>query len=320
MRRDTTEMKPLNIERFFRSQLKLSQVRLVVAIAELQQLSRVALSLNVTAPAVSKQIAEFERSLKHKILKRVGNRVEFTDVGALLVRRSRELLDHVKEVGAELDAFSAGKIGRIGVGVAPSVAPLFLPSIVAILNTEAPNVAIEVREGNFDALAPLLDSSELDLIITRETHHRKSANFHEEHVLSDPIVIVSGASWPIAKRRPLFWRHLNNEKWLLPERGSHFCDVALEFLEGNSVSPSAGSIHSSSLTANVALVQSHPYVTFMPLAFVRRYQFRDAEKITVLPLSTRDLLGSVKVVRRRDDERPVIALLTTCIRNHAQSI
>jgi DNA-binding transcriptional LysR family regulator len=312
-------MRSPNIERFFCSQLKLSQLRLVVAIAELQQLSRVAVALNVTAPAVSKQIAELERSLKHKILKRVGNRVEFTEVGALLVRRSRELLDHIKSVGAALDAFCAGKIGKVGVGVAPSVAPLFLPSVVTILSTEAPNIAIEVREGNFDALAPLLDNGELDLIITRETFHQRSANFHEEHVLSDPIVIVSGTSWPIAKRRPLFWRHLNNEKWLLPERGSHFCNVALEFLDSNNVAPSGGSIHSSSLAANVALIQSHPYLTFMPLAYVRRHQLREAKTIAVLPLSTRDLLGSVKVVRRRDDQRPVISLLTTSVRNHSQS-
>lgn len=68
------------IDRFFRSGLKLPHLRILVSLAELGQVTRVAAAFHVTQAAISKQIGEIEEALGVPVARRVGNAVELTDL------------------------------------------------------------------------------------------------------------------------------------------------------------------------------------------------------------------------------------------------
>ncbi len=88
------------VDNFFRSRLRLSQLRMLVAVADLGQFKKVAGALNISPPAVSKQIAEIEEALRQPIVSRVGNHIEFTALGHLLSMRARELLEQIDRTRA----------------------------------------------------------------------------------------------------------------------------------------------------------------------------------------------------------------------------
>src|SRR6185437_3010689 len=89
------------IERFFQAGLKLSHLRLLTMFDSLGQIRLVAEKLNVTQPAVSKQLAELEAGLGVPVLTRVGNRLFFTPVGETLMKRGREVFHQLEQARFE---------------------------------------------------------------------------------------------------------------------------------------------------------------------------------------------------------------------------
>ncbi|MGR4068255.1 LysR family transcriptional regulator [Billgrantia sp. C5P2] len=73
-----------DIKRFFKHVLKLRHLRTIAMLTEMGQVSRVAQELNVTQPAISKQIGEIERALDAPIVQRQGNRIVLTPIGERL--------------------------------------------------------------------------------------------------------------------------------------------------------------------------------------------------------------------------------------------
>ncbi|MFM0091817.1 LysR family transcriptional regulator [Paraburkholderia sediminicola] len=90
------------IERFFQAGLKLSHLRLLTLFDSLGQIRLVAEKLNVTQPAISKQLAELEAGLGVSVMTRVGNRLQLTAVGETLTRRAREVFHQLEQARYEV--------------------------------------------------------------------------------------------------------------------------------------------------------------------------------------------------------------------------
>ncbi|RYG56216.1 LysR family transcriptional regulator, partial [bacterium] len=155
------------IDRFFSSRIRISQIRMLVAIDDLKQLKKVAQLMNVTPPAISKQLAEIEDALGQKVLQRVGSRLEFTEVGAVLARHARTIIEQLARTRMEVDQLCAGVASKVGLGAVPTVAPFFLPALVNELKQRSPGSEIKLKEAQFDRLAPLLDDKTLDVVLAR---------------------------------------------------------------------------------------------------------------------------------------------------------
>lgn len=302
------------IERFFNLKLRLSQLRVLVAIADLGQLKRVAAALHVTPPAISKQVAEIEESLQHAVTTRLGNRIEFTPLGALLARRAREVLAQIECARIEVDELCSGAAGTLGIGVVPTVASLFVPVLVTTLKTRAPNAAIRIYEHHFDRLAPMLADGTIDLAVARETTHPLSSGFVEEQVMEDPVAIVCAVQHRLLQKARLAWADLQDVPWILPMRGSSTYMHLESLLLRHGLTVPQQSIESNALSATIGLLRAYPFVALMPLAYAR--SFDQPHGLSVLPLSTQGMQGAIKAVWRRGNRNPVVALLAEAMRQH----
>ena len=65
--------------------MTLEQLRIFVAVAELEHMTRAAQSLNLTQSATSAAIAALETRYAVKLFNRIGRRIELTDAGRLFV-------------------------------------------------------------------------------------------------------------------------------------------------------------------------------------------------------------------------------------------
>jgi DNA-binding transcriptional LysR family regulator len=100
--------------------MELRQLRYFVAIADAGNISRAAKKIFLTQPALSRQIKALEEEIGHCLLERQAHSIRLTPVGELLLRESRELLQHAEQV---LDRMRAAGHGvRLRVGYAPSLA------------------------------------------------------------------------------------------------------------------------------------------------------------------------------------------------------
>lgn len=74
--------------------MTLDQLRVFVAVADLQHVTRASYALDMMQSAVSKSVAALEGETGLKLFDRVGRNIRLTATGAAFRDRALELLDH----------------------------------------------------------------------------------------------------------------------------------------------------------------------------------------------------------------------------------
>src|SRR5262245_18962024 len=101
--------------------MNLRQLRAFAAIADVGGFARAAGRLNVSQPALSRQIHALEAELGVPLFDRIGRRVQLTSEGEELPRRSRRLLAEADSLGERARSLKAGQTGILRVGATPLV-------------------------------------------------------------------------------------------------------------------------------------------------------------------------------------------------------
>jgi LysR family transcriptional regulator, benzoate and cis,cis-muconate-responsive activator of ben and cat genes len=77
--------------------VELRHVRYFVAVAEMENVSRAALKLHVSQPALSRQIRNLEDEIGFSLLERTAKSVRLTDAGRAFLDNARALLQNADE-------------------------------------------------------------------------------------------------------------------------------------------------------------------------------------------------------------------------------
>ena len=165
----TSNSEPLgdDTEGLLRSGLKVTHMRMIVAIEDSGQISAAAHVLNISQPAASRMIAEMEDILGVPLCRRLPRGVELTPFGAALARRARTMLLELREVDREISDLKSGKGGAVFLGAvtAPAIG-LAVPAIRRI-RKNFPRIEISVQVDTSGVLARELLASRHDFIIAR---------------------------------------------------------------------------------------------------------------------------------------------------------
>ncbi len=105
--------------------MELRHLRYFIAVAELENVSRAALKLHVSQPALSRQVRDLEDELGVALLERRAKSVRLTDAGRVFLTEARAVLQRAE--AAVKAARQAVTGGELHVGYAPSVTARILP-------------------------------------------------------------------------------------------------------------------------------------------------------------------------------------------------
>lgn len=298
-------------ERFFKSGLKLSHLRLLALFSSLGQIRLVAERLNISQPAVSKQLAELEAGVGAKVMVRVGNRLELTPVGETLTRRAREIFHQIEQARFEVDTLTSGLFGRLAIGAVATVLPVAAPEIVLEIKQRAPQVTVTLFEATSDRLFPMLEDGALDFALSRSGPPAvMAAKFAARALLNDPIVIVCGRDHPLADRRLVQPADLNGVPWILPPREAPVYLTLQAWLHSMGIEIPEGCVHSISHETNEALLRAYPFLGLMPTAAAKRGEARGSLRIVRVPDAI--FLETVMLYYRRDADSELMRIALEC--------
>jgi LysR family hydrogen peroxide-inducible transcriptional activator len=239
--------------------LTLKQLRYFEALARHGHFGRAAEACAISQPALSMQIKELEEILGAQLFERSARQVRLTTFGEAFATRARDILRSVDELGDFARAAQNRAIGRLRIGVIPTIAPYLLPSIIANLTKAYPGVDIHVRETLTPILLRELGEGRLDTCIlalpVSEPSFAEVALFEEEFVLVRP---GADAGKPVPNLESL-----REMRLLLLEEGHCLRDQALSFCNLRSGLPRE-SLDGSSLSTLVQMVSSGIGVTLIP--------------------------------------------------------
>src|ERR1700732_613121 len=126
--------------------MDLRRLRTFAAVAELGTVSKAALRLRISQPALSRQISDLERELSLRLFDRVGRRLMLTAIGEQVLGDCRRVLGQVGLLGERVALLRRGGSGVWKVAAPPqtieSVLCRFLPRYAEAF----PNVQVRLTE------------------------------------------------------------------------------------------------------------------------------------------------------------------------------
>jgi LysR family transcriptional regulator, hydrogen peroxide-inducible genes activator len=236
----------------------LRQLRYFNALASHGHFGRAAEACAISQPAMSMQIKELEEALGGVLLERGARQVALTNVGEEAVQRVRDILRLVDELGDLVRASRDRLVGRLRIGMIPTIAPYLLPKVIGNLTRMHPELDIHVRETVTPRLIQELAEGRLDTAIVAlpvsEPSLLEVALFSEHFLLVRP---GEDEGTPVPNSKTLSAMRL-----LLLEEGHCFRDQALSFCSMQS-SPREV-LDASSLSTLVQMVSAGIGVTLIP--------------------------------------------------------
>ena len=237
----------------------LKQLRYFESLARLGHFGRAADACAISQPALSLQIKSLEGALGMQLFERGPRRIRLTNFGEEFAQRVRDILRSVDELGDLAQASRDGLMGRLRIGVIPTIAPYLLPTIIGNLAQKHADLDIHVRETLTGKLLLELSEGRLDTAIVALPVSEPS--FTEVELFSENFVLVrpgkdKGKPVPGSDR-------LRDLRLLLLEEGHCFRDQALSFCNIQSALPRDG-LDGSSLSTLVQMVAAGLGVTLIP--------------------------------------------------------
>ena len=239
--------------------LTLKQLRYFDALARHKHFGRAAETCSISQPALSLQIKELEAMFGTTLVERNAREVRLTPIGEDLLVKARRILLSVEELDDLVRAARGPLSGRLRMGVIPTVAPYFLPRIIAALSERFPSLDLTFREAVTRSLIADLQDGQIDLAVVAlpvsEPTLTEFALFDEDFYL---VRTAQDAHRPVPNAKALQTMRL-----LLLEEGHCFRDQALSFCEMDSARPGA-LMEGSSLSTLVQMVGAGMGVTQIP--------------------------------------------------------
>ncbi len=198
--------------------MTLEQLRVFVAVAERQHVTRAAEALNLAQSAASAAIATLEARHGTRLFDRVGRGIALTEAGALFLVEARAVLARVALAERTLEDLGGLKRGTLSLQASQTIASYWLPRHLAAFRTAHPAIDIKLAVGNTARVAAAIHSGEAELGFVEG--HVDDASLTAEPVARDQLVIVVGPDHPWAAKRRIAPSALGQSQWVLREPGS----------------------------------------------------------------------------------------------------
>lgn len=239
------------------------QLESLVAVAETGSFRRAASSLGISQPALSAQVQAAEHLLGVQVFERDRRSVLITPAGEDVVGRAREALIAIDAVGDAARRRGEPLVGSLRLGVIPTIAPYWLPSLLPEVHKRFPRLELILREDQTARLVTLLSAGQLDVALLAIP---VSGDFTTAPIAREGFVAAAPRGASLVKhRRRLTEDDLDDQRVLLLEDGHCLRDQALAVCK-RAGAVEAMEVRATSLPTLVQMVAGGLGVTLLPEA------------------------------------------------------
>jgi LysR family transcriptional regulator, cyn operon transcriptional activator len=194
--------------------MNLRHLRAFATIADVGGFARAAARLNVSQPALSRQIHALEAELGVPLFDRIRRRVHLTSEGEDLLRRSRRLLAEADSLGERARSLKAGQTGILRVGATPQVIENLLADFLTGYRRRHPGVEVHLVEDGGVRLLGRLERGDVHLTMTPVADSR----FQHRLLYPMHVLAVLSSAHRLGRRAVLEIGELAEEPLLLLRR------------------------------------------------------------------------------------------------------
>ncbi|MGJ8724235.1 MAG: LysR family transcriptional regulator [Roseibacillus sp.] len=184
-----------------------------VEVAERGNISEAARVLNITQPALSRQVRSFEDEMGWELLVRGGKSVALTRAGKTVMREGRRILKAVEAGESRMRREVEG--AELRIGFAPSLASGIIEKAMAVFCQLHPTVKVHLHDSTTEEMWQGLRQGSLDLILEVAT---REAEIRWEVLKQKNFRIAVPAGHRFEKKRKIKAGDLEGERLILLSR------------------------------------------------------------------------------------------------------
>jgi DNA-binding transcriptional LysR family regulator len=299
--------------------LKLHDLHVLMAVVQAGSMSKAAALLNTTQPAISRSIADLERTIGVRLLDRSPQGVEPTVYGRALLDGGVAVFDDLRQAAKNIEFLADPAAGEVRIGCTPLLAASFVSTLIDRLSRRYPRIVFHVVTGYVEALHQELSERNVDLLMVWRFGLVADERLDFEFLFDDSCVVAAGAQSPWARRRRIGLAELTNESWVLPPPGSWIGSVAREAFRASGLDYPRTTVVTDSPQVRISLLATGRFVTIFPASAMRFPNPRPEIKALPVELPVARLANGIVTLKNRTLS-PVAQLFIECAREVAKPL
>jgi DNA-binding transcriptional LysR family regulator len=203
--------------------LDLVRLQTLATVVERGSFSAAALSLHISQPAVSRQIARLERQLRTPLLIRTRGRISPTPAGRVLLDHVTAAVDRLTLAEAQVRAIVAERSGTVRLGSFFSALVHLSTEVAALVSEQHPELRFTDDLVDRDTAYAKLGRGELDLAVVFEHDFAPAAIpdvLQVSRLFDDPVRVLLPAGHRLATQPEVDPADLGEETWIRAHDGS----------------------------------------------------------------------------------------------------
>ena len=187
--------------------------------AKYENLTRASEELNITQPALSRQIRLLEEELGEELFIRKANRrLTLTEAGKRLYKFAGEILKLEREAAEDIRSLKSTFTGMIRIGTSESLGVRIIPELTAAFRKRYPRVTFFYHSGHESEHRRMLEDREMDFFVGgRETPEEGFESVSLPDVSRQGILVKKPS--PFETKTMITKDDLRQMKLLVPDQG-----------------------------------------------------------------------------------------------------
>jgi len=233
--------------------MTLEQLRIFVAVAEREHLTRAAADIHLTASAVSASIRTLEAYYNVALFDRVGRGIQLTEAGRVFLGEAKATLARAEAASLALSELGGLRRGTLHVQASQTIANYWLPPRLMRFHDDHPGIEVRLQVGNTQSVAQAVMEGQAELGFIEGEIDAPALNV--SLVAEDAMLVVIDRTHPFADGRRLAPSDLASAKWVMRETGSGTRATLMDALAAQGLSPGELTI-ALELPSNEAVVSA----------------------------------------------------------------
>ena len=211
----------------------LHQLKVFETVARNGSFTRAAEELLITQPTVSSQVKQLTKSVGLPLFEQIGKRLYLTDAGQELLLTCQDIFERLNNFEIKVADLKGTKQGQLNLAVI-TTAKYFVPRLLGSFCQNYPGIDVALKVTNHQEIEQRMLANQDDLYVV--SNPSKDIDLNSQPFLNNPLVVVARKDHPLANKKNIDLKELDNQPFIMREQGSGTREAIVKLLSENNLS------------------------------------------------------------------------------------
>lgn len=270
-------------------------------------LTAAAAILGTSQPALSRIVSDMEIRLGALIFDRSTRPWRMTSLGESLASQGSAVQIAITRAKHAVEEFKGGTDGLIKLGGTPYLCEAVLPPMIALFQSDSPDVRIDQSHAYTAQLLRRLKRREIDIVIAPVDTMDISEGLESRRLLSAKNLVSCRRNHPLTKLKKPRLQALHDYRWISPPVDSPLAADMRNVINRISDREVRTAFSGGSLSSVAQILESSDCLAVLPAYVIKKIEQR--YKVTSLNLTLATPTRAVAMITNKDDVRPYLLSL-----------